>query len=124
MTFWEITCANLCSMVYDIIFMLCMVRILLGRVPDRGNESVQKHAVRAMVLGVLLAVAGTVCYLTGFWKIRFEIGQILWEYFVLAAWMVFVHDLYRLPLMTCWRTCGGGTFMSCFSGISQGGPIT
>ncbi len=61
MTFWEITCANLCSMVYDIIFMLCMVRILLGRVPDRGNESVQKHAVRAMVLGVLLAVAGTVC---------------------------------------------------------------
>lgn len=102
MTFWEITCANLCSMAYDIILMLGMVRILLGRVPDRGNGSIQKHAVRAMVLGVLLAVAGTVCYLTGFWKIEFEIGQILWEYFVLAAWTVFVHDLYRLPLTTCW----------------------
>lgn len=101
MTFGEIVCVNLCSTGFEILFILCTVRLILGHIPRKAVRHQAMHIMQGLFWCLILSVTGAVCYKTGFWKLPFDAGQILWEYFVLAGWVVFVRLLYGVPYRTC-----------------------
>lgn len=104
MTFGEIVCINLCSIGFEILFILGTVRILLGRIPRTDVRYRAVHMVQGLFWCLLLSVTGAVCYRIGFWELPLNAGQILWEYFVLVGWVLFVRLLYGVPYRTCWTT--------------------
>lgn len=117
MEFWEVIRVNLCSMAFEILFVICTIRILLGRIPDRGPKHAVMNVLQGFGLEVLLSVTGAVCYLGGFWKLGFGAGSVLWEYFVLAVWVLFVRALYGLPFKTCWMTILLTTILDSYGGL-------
>ena len=104
MTFGKIVCINLCSIGFEILFILGTVRILLGRIPRTDVRYQAVHMMQGLFWCLLLSVTGAVCYRIGFWELPLNVGQILWEYFVLVGWVLFVRLLYGVPYRTCWTT--------------------
>ena len=78
MTFGEIVCINLCSIGFEILFILGTVRILLGRIPRKAVRYQAVHMVQGLFWCLILSVTGAVCYQIGFWELPLNAGQILW----------------------------------------------
>lgn len=117
MAFWEIVCANLWSIGLQIIFMVCTMRVLLGRIPNRGRKHRVKSVMLAFFLCALLSSLGAVCYLNGIWKLKFDVGQILWEYFVVACWTFFAGFVYGIPVTVGWITVLLGELLGSYGSL-------
>jgi len=101
MSFWQITGANMLSVTVDIIFLVWMSGILLGRIPNLGKGHIIKCVVAGAALIWMLAVLGTVCFLEGIWRWKYCSGMLLWQYFVLGCMVLFLRLLYRTSYRNC-----------------------
>lgn len=102
MSFWQITGANILGTIINIIFLIWMSGILLGRIPNYGTKHTVKCVLAALALVLTLAVVATICYLAGIWNWKYCTGMLLWQYFVLACEVLLLRLLYRTSFRNCW----------------------
>lgn len=101
MSFLQIVSANSLSMAISALFLLWMSGILLGRIPNRGRKHTITCILSGLLWAVLLAVLAAVCYRTGFWRLPYGIGRIIWQYFVLVCMALLLGLVYRVSLRDC-----------------------
>lgn len=101
MSFVQIVSANSLSMTITMLFLLWMSGILLGRIPGRGKKHVIICILSGLFLVLLLSTVAAVCFRTGFWHLPYEIGRIIWQYFVLACMALLLRIIYRASFRDC-----------------------
>ena len=101
MSFWQITGANILGTIINLIFLVWMSGILLGRIPNFGKKHTAKCVLVGAVLVLVLAVVAIICYLAGIWRWKYCTGMLLWQYFVLGCEVLFLRLLYRTSFRKC-----------------------
>lgn len=101
MEFWQIVSANICGQTVSVGFVLWMCSILLGRLPDGSSGRRKKGIFLALFLVLVWSVTAAGCYLGGVWSWKYNLGRILWEYFVLAGYILLLRVLYCLSFRSC-----------------------
>ncbi|MCI8598108.1 MAG: sensor histidine kinase [Lachnospiraceae bacterium] len=101
MSLVQIVGANYYSVTVNVIFVLWMSDILLGRIPRLRIKHVIKYLLCGMFVVFVISIVGAVCYRTGVWRWKYGIGVLMWEYFLLACEVVFLQFLYQKSLRDC-----------------------
>lgn len=101
MSFGQIISANFLSSMIGFLFLLWMARMLLGRIPRWSGSYRAKSLMLVLLLELVMAILGAVCFRTGVWHWLYGAGTLLWTYFVVASEILLLWILYRAPLREC-----------------------